>query len=155
MHTLDATDRRILLALDADPRIPVLVLAQRLGLARRTVQTRLARLEETGVLRPHSDRVRPAALGYGVRAIVTAEVEQDTLRAAVAALAALPEILEVSATTGDGDLMCQVVAVDADDLYRVGQEILRCPGIHRTRTALLMRDLLPFRTTGLLGGGAC
>lgn len=154
MHTLDATDRRILLALDADPRVPVLVLAQQLGLARRTVQTRLARLE-AGALRPHSDRVRPAALGYGVRAIVTAEVDQDMLPSAVAALAALPEVLEVSATIGDGDLMCQVVAVDADDLYRVGQQILRCPGIHRTRTALLMRALLPFRTTGLLGDGAC
>jgi DNA-binding Lrp family transcriptional regulator len=51
---LDATDARLLLALSADPRATVLSLAQQLGLARNTVQTRLARLESGGVLAPSS-----------------------------------------------------------------------------------------------------
>jgi len=42
---VDATDARLLLALSADPRATVLSLAQTLGLARNTVQARLARLE--------------------------------------------------------------------------------------------------------------
>ena len=150
MRQLDETDRRIIAALDQDPRAPVLVLAQRLSLARRTVQTRLANLETSGVLRPHSDRVRPEALGGALRAHVTVEVAQVDLDRAVAALAAVPEVLEASATTGDGDLLCHVAAVDADDLYRVGQAILGCPGVRRTRTALMMRDLIPYRITELL-----
>lgn len=147
---LDRTDRRILLALDADPRLPVLLLAQQLGLARKTVQNRLTRLQGAGLLRPHSDRVRPASLGYSVTALVTAEVEQAHLEAAVAALRAIPEILHCAATTGDGDLVLRVVARDSDDLYRVGQKILTRPGIRRTSTSLLMRDLIPYRTTALL-----
>ncbi|GAA5168148.1 MULTISPECIES: Lrp/AsnC family transcriptional regulator [Amycolatopsis] len=150
MSTLDATDRRILRALDDDPRVPVLLLAQRLGLARKTVQTRLARLQDAGVLRPHSDRVRPSSLGYAVKALVTAEVEQARLDEAVAALRRIPEILHCAATTGDGDIVLQVVARDPDDLYRVGQRILSCRGIRRTSSALLMRDLIPYRTTALL-----
>lgn len=148
---LDATDRRILLALDADPRIPVLLLAQQLGLARKTVQTRLGRLHESGILRPHSDRVNPASLGYPVSALVNAEVEQPQLVAAVDGLREIPEILHCAASTGPGDLVLRVVARGPDDLYRVGQDILACPGIRRTRTALLMRDLIPYRTTALLG----
>ena len=33
LQQLDQTDRKILLALDEDPRIPVMLLAQKLGLA--------------------------------------------------------------------------------------------------------------------------
>ncbi|RKS74089.1 DNA-binding Lrp family transcriptional regulator [Motilibacter peucedani] len=153
MATLDDTDRRILLALDADPRVPVLLLAERLGLARRTVQTRLSRLHDEGLLRPHSDRVAPASLGYAVGAFVEADVDQAHLGAVVAGLRAIPEVLEVAATTGDHDVMVRVVARDPDDLYRVGQRILACPGIRRTTTAVVLRDLVPYRTTGLLGTG--
>ena len=40
----DALDARLLLALDEDPFATVVALAQRLGVARNTVQTRLRRL---------------------------------------------------------------------------------------------------------------
>src|SRR4051794_41830946 len=53
---LDSTDARLLLALSTDPRATVLSLAQTLGLARNTVQTRLARLEAGGVLDPFERR---------------------------------------------------------------------------------------------------
>ncbi|WP_258534679.1 Lrp/AsnC ligand binding domain-containing protein [Streptomyces sp. PT12] len=48
------------------------------------------------------------------------------------------------------DLLIRVIAVDADDLYRVAGRILACPGIVRTRTALAMRELLPFRLCGVI-----
>ena len=49
---LDATDARLLQALGEDPRATVIALSQRLGLARNTVQARLARLESSGALAP-------------------------------------------------------------------------------------------------------
>ncbi|RZS87432.1 DNA-binding Lrp family transcriptional regulator [Motilibacter rhizosphaerae] len=145
---LDDTDARILLALDSDPRSPVVELAARLRLARKTVQTRLARLE--GVLRPHTERVPPRELGYAVAALVTAEVAQAELASVVRGLRAIPEVLEAAATTGEGDIVCRVVAADPEDLYRVGQQILACPGIQRTSTVVLLRDLVPYRTAPLL-----
>ena len=54
MRNVDALDARILLALDADPRATTIALADRLGLARNTVQARLKRLEENGRLREPS-----------------------------------------------------------------------------------------------------
>src|SRR3712207_7279339 len=68
---LDATDARLLQALGEDPRATVMALSQRLGLARNTVQARLARLESSGALAPFDHPVRPEALGYPLGAYAT------------------------------------------------------------------------------------
>ncbi|GAA3302927.1 MULTISPECIES: Lrp/AsnC family transcriptional regulator [Glutamicibacter] len=149
-YQLDETDRRILLALDADPRVPIMMLAQQLGLARGTVQTRLERLAHSGALRPNTSRILPAAMGRGVSAFVSAELNQASLNEAIAALRQIPEVLECVAPAGDTDLLIRVAATDPDDLYRVSEEIRLCPGITRTSTSMILRDVIPFRTTELL-----
>jgi DNA-binding Lrp family transcriptional regulator len=152
LQELDATDRRILVALDEDPRVPVMMLAQKLGLARGTVQSRLERMTASGALRPNSSRVLPSALGRGVAASVSAELDQSHLNEAIAALRNIPEVLECHAPAGDTDLLIRVVARSPDDLYRVSEEIRLCPGIVRTSTSMFLREVISYRTTGLLGG---
>ncbi|WP_411731815.1 Lrp/AsnC family transcriptional regulator [Paeniglutamicibacter sp.] len=149
-YQLDDTDRRILLALDEDPRVPTMMLAQRLGLARGTVQTRMERLASSGALRPNSSRLKPASVGRGVSAVVSAELDQSHLEEAIAALSLIPEVLECVAPAGDTDLLIRAVAKDPDDLYRVSEEIRLCPGITRTSTSMILRDVIPYRTTALL-----
>lgn len=151
LQELDATDKRILRALDEDPRVPIMVLSQRLGLARGTVQSRLERMTASGALRPNSSRVLPGALGRGVAASVSAELDQSHLNEAIAALREIPEVLECHAPAGDTDLLIRVVATSPDDLYRVSEEIRLCPGIVRTSTSMFLREVIPYRTTGLLG----
>ena len=151
LQELDSTDKRILKALDEDPRAPIMVLAQRLGLARGTVQSRLERITASGALRENSSRVLPAALGRGVAASVSAELDQSHLNEAIAALRKIPEVLECHAPAGDTDLLIRVVATSPDDLYRVSEEIRLCPGIVRTSTSMFLREVIPYRTTGLLG----
>jgi DNA-binding Lrp family transcriptional regulator len=147
---LDTTSRRIMLALDADPRATVGGLAESLRLARGTVQNRIAQLFDGKTLRPASVTVPPEALGYSIRAIVTAEVDQDRFDEAMLALREIPTIIECVATSGENDLLCQVVARDTNDLYEVGQRILRCPGIRRTATSIVLKELIAYRTTPLL-----
>lgn len=149
---LDDIDKRILRALDEDPRLPVVVLADALGYARRTVQLRLARLEADGFYRPHSTRLLPERLGFTQHAYVSAEVEQARLTAAVRVLADIPYVLHVTAVAGSFDVLCHVVARSSDHLFELGQQILSCPGIRRTTTSLVLRELVPYRTVGLLGG---
>jgi DNA-binding Lrp family transcriptional regulator len=151
---MDRVDRILVRELDRDPRSPVITLAEHLGLARRTVQSRLSRLEEGGAYRPHSTRVEPRALGYGEFALIHADVEQACLSEAVAALAQIPQVLQVGALAGQWDLLCQVVARDSDHLYEIGQLVLGCPGIRRTTTTLMLRNLVPYRTEPLLNAGS-
>ncbi|MGR7024307.1 Lrp/AsnC family transcriptional regulator [Geodermatophilus sp. URMC 62] len=147
---LDATDARLVQALTDDPRATVMALSQRLGLARNTVQARLARLESGGLLAPYGSRVRPEALGYRLGAYVTVQVVQRSLAEVAAALAALPEVLEVTALSGAADLLVRVVAVDADDLWRLTEQVLALPGVQRTDTALALRRYVDHRVAPLL-----
>jgi DNA-binding Lrp family transcriptional regulator len=150
MARFDSVDALIALALDRGARTPVIELASRIGVARRTVQHRLNRQESEHLLRPHSDRVPVEHLGYTVQADICAEVRQARLEDAAEALRGIPEVLQASATTGGWDLTCRVAARDTADLYRVGQQVLACPGVVRTSTSVLIRDLVAYRTTGLL-----
>ncbi|WP_307479962.1 Lrp/AsnC family transcriptional regulator [Microbacterium trichothecenolyticum] len=142
--------RRVLHALDREPRATVGWLSETLGIARGTVQARLGALFETDVLRPPSTTARPASLGYSLRAYVTAAVAQSEFDNAMRALRHIPEVIECVAVAGTDDLVLQVVARDADDLYRIGQLVLRCPGIRRTATSLVLQELIPYRMAQLL-----
>ena len=150
VHRVDATDARLLLALADDPRASVMALSQRLGLARNTVQTRLTRLESNGVLAPLDRRVRPEALGYRLTAYVTVQVIQRSLADVSDALAHIPEVLEVTGLSGVADLLVQVAARDADDLWRITEQVLAIPGVQRTDTALALRRFIEYRTTPLI-----
>ncbi|WP_243794574.1 Lrp/AsnC family transcriptional regulator [Saccharopolyspora gloriosae] len=149
-ESVDAVDARLLLAITRTPRATISALAEETGLSRNTVQSRVSRLEERGALSSFERRVDPRALGYPLRAYVTTRVTQAKLGPVADALRAIPEVLEVSGISGHTDLFVQVVARDTDDLYRIAGQVLAIPGVERTDTALVMRDLVDYRLTPLL-----
>jgi DNA-binding Lrp family transcriptional regulator len=148
---IDAVDARILAALSEDPRAPVISLADKTGLSRNTVQARLARLDERGVLRSFERRIDPAALGFPLTAFVLTRVVQRRLHDIARELASVPEVLEVHGLSGAVDLLVHVVARDADDLYRIAGRLLDIDGVEQTTTSLVMRQLVGFRLAPLLG----
>jgi DNA-binding Lrp family transcriptional regulator len=150
MPDVDGTDARLLLALAEDPRASVMSLSQRLGLARNTVQARLTRLEASGALAPLDRRIRPEALGYRLGAYITVQVMQRGLSEVSDALAHIPEVLEVTGLSGVADLLVQVAAKDADDLWRITEQVLAIPGVQRIDTALAMRRFVDHRIAPLL-----
>jgi DNA-binding Lrp family transcriptional regulator len=149
---VDRTGARILLALDAEPLATTVALADTLGLARNTVQSRQRRIETDGTLAPPSVRVRPERLGRPLLAFVTLEIGQTQGEATLDEIAAIPEVCEVHAITGGADLLVRVVARDSTDLYRVMRLLLGCTGVVRSNTALSMVELVPLRTAPLLRG---
>lgn len=150
MPTFDALDARLLLALSGQPRATTLGLAETTGASRNTVQARLNRFDERGVLRSFEHRIDPAALGYPLTAFITIIVRQQDLDAVGDSLAQVPEVLEVYGLSGPVDLLARVVAIDADDLYRIAGKILATPGVERTETALTMRSMVEYRVAPLL-----
>lgn len=147
---MDATDARLLRALAAAPRASVLALAETLGLSRNTVQARLAALEARGVLGSFERRIDPAALGYPLTAFVSVQVVQRRLADVASALDGVAEVVEVLGLSGEADLLVQVVARDADDLYRIAGQLLATDGVERTTTSLVMRRLVEHRLGPLL-----
>lgn len=150
MRNVDSIDARILLALDADPRATTVALADRLGLARNTVQARLKRLEESGQLREPSRRVAPEGLGYPLLALITISISQRVGHPTQEAILRIPEVVELLVTTGDGDLLARVVARDTEDLHRITNLLLEAPGAVRSNTTIVLLEVQPFSVRSLL-----
>jgi DNA-binding Lrp family transcriptional regulator len=148
---MDNLDARLLELFAAEPRVGVLEASRRLGVARGTVQARLDKLEAAGVVRGWGPDVDPAAVGYPVTAFVTLGIRQPRGHDPMAVhLAGIPEVLEVHTITGNGDLLCRVVARSNADLQRVIDAIVDVEGVERTSTVIALATLVPFRAQPLV-----
>ena len=149
--SIDSLDAQLIGLLDAEPRVGVLELSRRLGVARGTVQARLDKLAARGVLRGFGPEIAPAALGFGVTAFVTLEIRQRYGHDAVAGhLTVIPEVLEAHTITGSGDLMCRIVARSNADLQRVIDQVVGYEGIVRASTIIALAEQIPYRTLPLV-----
>src|SRR3984957_540156 len=76
LTSFDQLDSRLIATLRENPRVGLLEVARQLGVARGTVQARLAKLESTGVITGHGPEVDPGRLGYPISAFVLIELAQ-------------------------------------------------------------------------------
>jgi DNA-binding Lrp family transcriptional regulator len=154
---LDALDGRLLAALAEAPRAGILELSRRLGVARGTVQARLDKLTDRGVVTGFGPDLDLPAMGYGVLAFSTLEIAQGRLGDVVDHLREIPEVLEAHATTGQGDLHVRIVARTNDHLLQVVNRILEVQGISRTTTVIALSEQIRYRVLPLVetaaGGG--
>jgi DNA-binding Lrp family transcriptional regulator len=149
-RAVDALDVQLIELLAAEPKIGVLETSRRLGVARGTVQARLDRLQARGVISTFAPVVDPAGLGYVVTAFVNLEIRQGARDPVTAHLRSIPEVLEVHTITGQGDLLCRLVARDNDDLQRVIDELVADGDIVRTSTVVALACVLEHRVLPLL-----
>jgi DNA-binding Lrp family transcriptional regulator len=109
---LDRLDVAVLRMLVEQPRAGVREYARQLGVARGTVQARLDRLLRTGTLASYRPQLAPTAMGFAGLAYIHLNLAQGMLDETSRRLAAIPEIMEANAITGEADMLCQVVARD-------------------------------------------
>lgn len=147
---VDDLDARLVRVLLDDPQIGVLGASRTLGVARGTVQARLDRLLRDGVI-SLGPQVHAAALGYGVTAFCTVQIEQAAATDELLAhLERLPQVVEVHSITGDGDLMVRLVARDNADLQRVIDAVVSDPRVDRTSTVVALTERIAARTRQLV-----
>jgi DNA-binding Lrp family transcriptional regulator len=141
---VDDLDARLLAELRANPRLGLLEISRRLGVARGTVQARLAKLERRGIVTGFGPDVDPAELGHRLQAFVLLELTQGRLAEAVEALERTPEVLEVDAISGPQDLICRVAARDTEHLQEIVNSLLATDAIRRsTSYVVLSRPIRP------------
>jgi DNA-binding Lrp family transcriptional regulator len=147
---IDALDARLIATLREHPRVGLLEVARRLGVARGTVQARLAKLEARGVITGFGPEIDPAAMGYGIQAFVLLELAQGRLSEAAAVLAGVPEVIEADAISGPQDLLCRLVARDTEHLQEVVNRLLATPAIRRSTSYIVLSQQVRPRTGPLV-----
>jgi DNA-binding Lrp family transcriptional regulator len=147
---IDALDARLISAMCDTPRAGVMELARQLSVARGTVQARLDKLQQRGVICGFDPDLDLRAMGYEVLAFVSLEIAQGRLEDVVDHLRKIPEVLEIHTVTGPGDLHCRVVARTNDHLQTVIGRVLEAQGINRTATQIALTEQLRHRVLPLV-----
>lgn len=150
VHEVDGLDGRLIELFARQPWIGVLEASRQLGVARGTVQARLDKLTDRGVITGYGPDVDLAAIGYGVLAFTTIDVVQGRTAETVAALSAIPEVLEVHTIAGQGDMLVRLAARSNEHLMDVLNTILASDHVARTSTAIALAEPIGYRTLPLV-----
>jgi DNA-binding Lrp family transcriptional regulator len=135
---MDDLDEHLLAKLRDNARSPVAELARGLGLSRTTVQTRLAKLERSGVIAGYAVRLAPAYEQGRVHAFVMLTVEPKQAAAVTAALKKMPGVRRLQSVSGPFDMIATVEAQGVAEMDAVIDEIGAVKGVERTNTSLVL-----------------
>lgn len=150
MISIDRLDARILELLIENARVGVADMAETLGISRNTVQSRINRLEESGVLLGFRPIIEFARIGMPVQAILSVEVDQKKLSIVVAGLSNLAEVLEVKIQAGREDILVEVALASLQALQDLTVSIVDIDGVRKTTTTFPVSTPVPYRVLPLL-----
>jgi len=116
-------------------------LATAVNVSRATAYQRLERLRSTGVIKGFTAVVDPAAVGLTIAALVLANVEQHSWRAAREKLRHLPGLQYLAMTTGGFDFALLVRVADVETLRDVVLDRLQgMPEVRSTQTVFVLDE---------------
>lgn len=138
----DATDWRILEALQRDGRAGFAELARAVAMSPSAVTERVRRLEEAGVIQGYTAVVDPERLGLPVLAFVRLRYPNGNYRPFHDLVAVTPEILEAHHVTGDD---CFVIKVTARSMRHLEEITGRIGTLGSVTTSVVYSSPLPRR----------
>ena len=156
---MDAVDRKILAELQADGRLTVTELAQRVALSVAPCHRRLRELERTKTIRGYRAVIDPAAIGLGFEVLVQVTMDREdatTIARFEAELAGIPEVRHAERLFGDPDYLVRVATADLAAYQALRDEKLATlPGVQRLTSTIVMKSIVedrPYPTSPPAGG---
>jgi DNA-binding Lrp family transcriptional regulator len=141
LYRPDDLDRRIIAHLRIDGRASLSKLSDVLGVARGTVQNRLDRLMDTGILIGFTVRVRADLDEDSVSAITMIEVVGKSTDRVIRKLRGMPEIHTLHTTNGNWDLIAHIRTDSLGEFDRVLRDIRMIEGVSNSETSLLLSSV--------------
>jgi DNA-binding Lrp family transcriptional regulator len=142
---IDDVDRRILILLHRDARMPNSALADAVGIAPSTCHGRVRRLHEIGVIRGFHADIDPAAIGLSLQAMISVNLQANArakIRNFIAQIRKKPQVMDVYFLAGADDFILHVAARDTEDLRAFVVENLNADtDVAGTQTSLIFEHL--------------
>jgi DNA-binding Lrp family transcriptional regulator len=146
---MDATDRKILAELQADGRLTVTELAQRVSLSVAPCHRRLRELERTKAIRGYRAIIDPAAIGFGFEVLVQVTMDREdaaTIASFENGLAGVAEVRHAERLFGDPDYLIRVATTDLAAYQVLRDEKLgTLPGVQRLNSTIVMKRIVDDR----------
>ncbi len=140
MIELDPTNQKLIALLRADARLPVAELAKRLQVSRATVQNRMRKLQQDGVILGYTLRLTDDLSDAPINALMSIECNSSDEAAIIDALRGNPNIGRVHHTTGRWDLVAEIHAESLPSFNKVVGAIRLIPGVTSTESNLLLES---------------
>jgi DNA-binding Lrp family transcriptional regulator len=142
---IDEVDRRILILLHRDARMPNSALADAVGIAPSTCHGRVRRLHELGVIRGFYADIDPAAIGLSLQAMISVSLQANArakIRNFIQQIRRKPQVMDVYFLAGADDFLLHVAARDTEDLRAFVVENLNADtDVAGTQTSLIFEHL--------------
>ena len=128
---MDETDLQILEALQSGEKTSLHKIAADLNIAPSTVHARVAKMKSEGIIKTIAAIVDPLKVGYHNIANIGLNVDPFHLEDVVETLATYDNVLLLTTTSGDHNLILQVVAHDEKTLWHfISDKIRTLEGVH-------------------------
>jgi DNA-binding Lrp family transcriptional regulator len=133
-------DQKLIDLLKANAREPTASLARKLGVARSTVQERIARLERDGAIKGYTVRLGDQQVSSRIRAIVMIATDVKSGERTIVELRKFPEVRALYAVSGTFDLVATLEADTPARMDAVLDRIGRTHGVARTVTSIVLSE---------------
>jgi DNA-binding Lrp family transcriptional regulator len=107
---MDDIDQELLSILRIDARISILNLAKKLRLSRGTIQNRINKLEQSGIIVGYSVKLKPETELHKLKAMMNIAIEGNNAVTVQNALRGFPNIHTLHTTNGRWDLIAEIRA---------------------------------------------
>lgn len=136
LRTVDRKSMKIIEMLRRDARIPKSKIAKELGVTEAAVRKRIRGLEEKGIIIGYRALIdyRKAGMVFSITGI---DVEPEALLNIVRRLREIEQIEVLYLTTGDHNLVAEILCSDIDELEKVHEEIANMGGVKRICPAIV------------------
>jgi len=135
-------DRQLLGLLQANSRESNASLARKIGVSRTTVQERIQRLENAGIIQGYSVKLNAAKLHRNIEAIVMVLAENKALKETFIELEKMPYIQEIHSLSGEWDWSLFVSAPTIEDFHQCISHMNQLNGIKSTVSHIIMKTRL-------------
>ncbi|WP_331505521.1 Lrp/AsnC family transcriptional regulator [Phenylobacterium sp.] len=139
---MDDLDNHLLARLRDNARAPVAELARALGISRTTVQSRLVRLERTGVIAGYAVKLSEAREAAMIHAFIMLTVEPKQAAAVTAALKSMVGVRKLQSVSGPFDMIAAVEAPTVGEMDALIDEIGSLRGVERTNSSIVLATKL-------------
>ena len=135
-------DQQLLAVMRGNARASTTELAQILAVSRSTVQKRLERLENEGVIAGYTVQLSSVYLDQEIKAHVMITVSPRMTADIIKDMEKLDGVRAIYSVSGPHDLIAEVAAMSVTDLDNMLDEIIAIDGVERTVSSVILSTRL-------------
>ena len=143
MAAMDDTDLALIDLLQKDARTPQAQLAAQVGLAASSVNERIRKLGERGLIEGYHARISAEAMGYDLLAFLYVGWSRpETEKAFLKKILGQPVVMEAHHVTGTWNYMLKVRVKNTRMLEGLLNKVIKSvPGVERTETIIVLSSV--------------